>query len=54
MNATNQIPCTCTNCPGQGCTCGCQSLPTQQTVPNAICACGPECKCGPGCACKRQ
>lgn len=40
--------CQCTNCPGAGCTCGCQHA---APAPQQACACGPACQCGPGCQC---
>jgi hypothetical protein len=46
MNERIESTCTCQNCQGPGCTCGCQ-------VPavNNGCACGAQCNCGPDCAC---
>ena len=54
MNAIAQAPCTCKNCPGEGCACGCQTIPAQQAAASTACPCGPQCKCGPGCACTRK
>lgn len=54
MNAIPQAPCTCKNCPGEGCACGCQTIPAQQAAASTACPCGPQCKCGPGCACTRK
>jgi hypothetical protein len=42
--------CTCANCPGAGCQCGCQTV-----TASAACNCGPACGCeGPeqGCVCQ--
>ncbi len=54
--STNPTPCTCSTCPGTGCTCGCQPAATQttQAVPPAACPCGPQCACGPACSCARS
>jgi len=49
MNATQQVPCNCTTCPGTGCACGCQQAATQ-----TACACGPQCQCGVQCQCGTQ
>lgn len=46
-NATTPA-CGCANCPGAGCTCGCQAA--AQTQPAA--ASGSGCTCGPRCACQ--
>ena len=49
MNATQQVSCNCTTCPGTGCTCGCQ-----QAAAQTACACGPQCQCGAQCQCGTQ
>lgn len=41
--------CSCVNCPGTRCTCGCQAQPQQP-----VCACGPQCQCGTACACPKS
>ena len=46
MNATQQVPCNCTMCPGTGCACGCQQA-AEQTSGD----CGPQCHCGTQCHC---
>jgi hypothetical protein len=50
--------CTCTNCPGNGCQCGCQSTMSAAPTYSAAqqCQCGPACRCEgaeQGCLCKR-
>ena len=43
MNELENTACQCLDCPGDSCTCGCQS--------NVACACGPACNCGTECHC---
>lgn len=49
--------CQCANCPGAGCTCGCQhgsATPAMQAAAAPSCACGPACRCDgaeAGCLC---
>lgn len=40
--------CTCQNCPGSTCQCGCQH---QATASTTTCQCGDACACGETCAC---
>ena len=47
MNETQANACLCNDCPGQGCTCGCQHVEAK-----APCACGEQCACGDACACE--
>lgn len=46
MNERNESTCTCRNCQGAGCACGCQAPTTSRD-----CACGPQCNCGSACNC---
>jgi hypothetical protein len=46
MNERIESDCTCQDCPGTGCTCGCQAPATSNG-----CACGTQCKCVTACAC---
>jgi hypothetical protein len=47
MNVPSANPsCRCVDCPGAGCTCGCQDAAASGPVIAA-----PACACGPGCAC---
>jgi len=43
MNDLETTTCQCLDCPGEACTCGCQS--------SIACACGPTCDCGADCQC---
>jgi hypothetical protein len=57
MNPTNN-PCTCVNCPGEGCQCGCQATVSTLSINYAglRCACGPSCGCDgaeQGCLCQQ-
>lgn len=44
MNTASKVsnPCTCTNCVGAACTCGCNTLASDAT---------PKCQCGDACTC---
>ncbi|HET7362316.1 MAG TPA: hypothetical protein VFJ70_01965 [Burkholderiales bacterium] len=42
--------CTCANCAGQDCQCGCQAA-AQLSDARPACNCGPACKCGTACRC---
>lgn len=58
MNTQTNDRCTCTNCPGAGCQCGCQAAVTAAPIDYAAaaCSCGPACRCGAaeqGCLCGR-
>ena len=49
--------CTCTNCPGTSCTCGCQAkaAPVEINYSALACQCGPDCRCSSGdqgCVCR--
>ena len=48
MNPTIPHACGCIDCPGAGCTCGCQAGNTHP----AVAANPPACRCGPGCGCE--
>ena len=50
--------CTCTNCPGGSCQCGCQAAasPVETSYAALACRCGPACRCSAadqGCLCGR-
>lgn len=47
MNDQTNDRCSCTNCPGELCQCGCQT--GMSAVPMA--ALPPHCACGPACGC---
>lgn len=49
MNDLETTTCQCLDCPGDTCTCGCQSAIACHCGP--ACACGTECQCGADCAC---
>jgi hypothetical protein len=52
MNASDN--CTCTNCPGAGCNCGCRDNAALVALP-AACHCGTACGCesaASGCLCR--
>ena len=61
MNTTQQSTCSCTTCPGTGCTCGCQQAAAQtaracapQCQCGAQCQCGSQCQCGAGASCAQS
>lgn len=46
--------CTCSNCPGANCACGCREAAALSATP-AACDCGPRCGCeaaAGGCLCR--
>ena len=50
--------CTCQNCAGETCQCGCQTteLALQASYAESACQCGPSCSCEggeQGCLCRR-
>lgn len=48
--------CTCANCTGASCRCGCQTRATQVAAPPATpaaCACGSSCPFGAACTCPK-
>lgn len=47
MNERTESSCTCRDCQGAGCACGCQTTPAC----SRDCACGPQCNCGSACNC---
>jgi len=48
MNHAMSAQCNCTNCPGAGCPCGCQTGTSVNYAP----ALPPQCDCGPTCGCE--
>jgi len=58
MNASSTAPsCRCVDCPGAGCTCGCQAVASSPVIAAPACACGPGCNCDAGeqgCLCAAQ
>lgn len=46
---STETTCTCVNCAGATCTCGCQNT---ESARRAGCECGEACACGPNCDCK--
>lgn len=55
MNDRSEAACTCTNCPGSACTCGCQSAARATALAErTACACAGRCGCDAaesGCLC---
>lgn len=55
LHAPRTTACTCVDCPGAGCTCGCQALAGATIAAPAACRCGPACGCEAaeqGCMCR--
>ena len=57
MNYEANGRCTCSNCPGASCTCGCQAQAAPATINYSAlsCQCGPNCRCSggdQGCLCR--
>ena len=48
MNHATNAQCNCSNCPGAGCQCGCQ---TGSSITPAM-ALPPQCNCAPACGCE--